>query len=433
MSDIRIDISNLNKVYNLYDQPIDRLKETLHPFKKQYHREFYALKNFDLQVPSGETIGIIGRNGAGKSTLLKLITGVLTPTSGEIKIEGKISALLELGTGFNPELNGMENVFFVGTLMGYSKKEMEKKLDEIKDFADIGEYINQPVKTYSSGMFARLAFAVAINVDPDILIVDEALAVGDINFQSRCFAKFNEFQQAGKTIIFVTHSLDTVIRYCQRAILLEEGEKIIEGSPKEVVDMYKKLQVNLYSDNDDKQELINTQNDVSIEKPSISIPEDKAFTDYFELNKDADKYGNGMGEIIDYGLFDDQGNPVQKLFSGDLFTVKMKVKFSEPVKNPIFAFTIKDLKGLEITGTNTHFDHVKTGEYKSGDIVLMTTTQKMILQNGAYTLSLGCTNYTAEDFVVYSRIYDALIFEVISHKDMVGLFDPGANIDIKLT
>jgi ABC-type polysaccharide/polyol phosphate transport system ATPase subunit len=245
-SDISIRVDNVTKIYRLYDRHIDRLKESLHPLRKKYHRDFYALKEVGFEVKKGETVGILGRNGSGKSTLLKIITGVLTPTSGGVMANGTIAALLELGAGFNPELTGIDNIYLNGTIMGFSEQQIQAKLDDILAFADIGAFAHQPVKIYSSGMFVRLAFAVAVNVDPDILIVDEALAVGDINFQAKCYKKFNVFQELGKTILFVTHSLDSIIRHCNRAIVLEQGKKITESLPKEAVDTYKKLMVGWY-------------------------------------------------------------------------------------------------------------------------------------------------------------------------------------------
>ncbi len=223
---IAIKISHLTKVYKLYDKPIDRLKESLHPLKKQYHKEFYALNDMSFEIKKGETVGIIGKNGAGKSTLLKIITGVLTPTSGSVHVNGRIASLLELGAGFNPEYTGMENIYFQGSLMGYTRDEMENKIDDIIQFADIGHFIHQPVKMYSSGMFARLAFAVVINVDPDILIVDEALSVGDFAFQFKCFQKFQAFQKAGKTILFVSHNAQQIIQYCNQAMLIHGGKLV---------------------------------------------------------------------------------------------------------------------------------------------------------------------------------------------------------------
>ncbi len=235
MAENAIEVKNISKMYKLYDKNSDRFKEALGLTRKKCYREHYALNNVSFEVKKGETVGIIGTNGSGKSTILKIITGVLMPTCGELKVDGRISALLELGAGFNMEYTGMENIYLNGTMMGFSREEIDKRVDDILQFADIGEFINQPVKTYSSGMFVRLAFAVAINIDPEILIVDEALSVGDVFFQVKCYHKFEEFKKLGKTILFVSHDLGSVSKYCDRVILLNKGNKISEGLPKKIV------------------------------------------------------------------------------------------------------------------------------------------------------------------------------------------------------
>lgn len=236
--DIAIKVENLTKIYKLYDAPIDRLKEALNPFKRKYHKDFYALDALNFEIKKGDCVGILGKNGAGKSTLLKIITGVLTPTAGNVQINGRISALLELGAGFNPEYTGMENIYFQGNLMGYSKEEIDLKIPAILEFADIGEFIKQPVKSYSSGMFARLAFAVAINVEPDILIVDEALSVGDAAFQNKCIRKMTEIMEQGVTVLFVSHDIQAVNKFCKRAIWLRDGKKYMDGVTQDVTDAY---------------------------------------------------------------------------------------------------------------------------------------------------------------------------------------------------
>lgn len=236
--DIAISIRNISKKYRLFNSPEERFKEALHPFKKKYHKEFWALKDVNFDVPKGATVGIIGRNGSGKSTLLQIICGVLKPTSGEVIVNGRVSALLELGAGFNPDLTGRQNVILNGIVQGFSKEEMDARIPQIQEFADIGEFFDQPVKIYSSGMFVRLAFAAAINVDPDILIVDEALAVGDAKFQHKCYNKFLEFQKKGKTILFVSHSTDAIVRHCNHAVLLDGGKVVERGEPKTVVNCY---------------------------------------------------------------------------------------------------------------------------------------------------------------------------------------------------
>lgn len=237
-NDIAIRIENLSKVYKIFDRPIDRMKEALHPFHKRYSRDFYALKNISFTLKKGETLGIIGKNGAGKSTLLKIITGVLTPSSGHIEVNGRIASLLELGAGFNPEMTGIENIYMNGTLMGYSKEEMDERINNIVSFADIGNFINQPVKMYSSGMFARLAFAVNAFVEPDILIVDEALSVGDNAFQIKCMKRMKELMEGGTTILFVSHDINAVRRFCTKVVWVNDGNIKVMGEVNWVVDKY---------------------------------------------------------------------------------------------------------------------------------------------------------------------------------------------------
>ena len=241
---IAIKVDQVSKMYKLYDRPMDRLKESLGLTRKKKYREHWALNKVSFEVKKGETIGIIGTNGSGKSTILKIITGVLNPTEGEVTIDGRISALLELGAGFNMEYTGIENVYLNGMMIGFTKEEIDERLDDILKFADIGDFVNQPCKTYSSGMFVRLAFAVAINIDPEILIVDEALSVGDVFFQSKCYKKFEEFKEQGKTIIFVSHDLSSISKYCDRVVLLNKGDKMAEGAPKEMIGLYKRVLLN---------------------------------------------------------------------------------------------------------------------------------------------------------------------------------------------
>lgn len=239
MSEVAIKIEDVTKIYRLYQRPMDRLKESMSLVrKKEYHHKFYALNHINLEIMKGESVGIIGKNGSGKSTLLKIISGVLTPSEGQVHVDGKVSALLELGTGFNPEYTGIENIYSNGLIMGYTEKEMDEKLDDIVNFAQIGEYIYQPVKTYSSGMFARLAFATAINVDPEILIVDEVLAVGDAKFQIKCINKMEEFKASGKTVLFVSHTLEQIKRFCTKGVWIDQGVLRMAGDVNNVIDMY---------------------------------------------------------------------------------------------------------------------------------------------------------------------------------------------------
>lgn len=418
-----IKIQNLSKYYKLYDKPIDRLKEDLGIFKKKkYHKVYKALENVTFDVYKGETIGIIGKNGAGKSTLLKIITGVLGNTSGNIEVRGKISALLELGAGFNPEYTGKENIYLNAMMMGFSREEVNKKIDNIIEFADIGEFISQPVKTYSSGMFVRLAFAVAINVEPEILIVDEALAVGDIFFQNKCYKKFEEFKEKGKTIIFVTHSMDTIIAYCDRAILLNDGKKVSEGNPADMVNEYKKMLSEEYEHKKIKEKV----NQVHEDNFSVENWKDKMYK-----NEKYQSYGNKMAEIVDYGIFDHNKLLTNRLEKNKDFEIKMVVKFKETIKDPIFAFTVKDIKGNEITGTNTYIEKKSKGVFKKGRILEVSFKQKLTLQNMDYIVSLGCTGFEGDNLVIYHRLYDVFAIEIISYKNTVGFFDMYSNITLK--
>jgi len=417
-----IDVKKLTKIYHLYEKPQDRLKEALHPFKKSYHHDFYAMDNVSFKINKGETIGILGKNGAGKSTLLKMITGVLTPTFGEVATKGKISSLLELGAGFNPDMTGLENIYLNGTLMGFTRAEMSTKIDAILDFANIGEFIHQPVKMYSSGMFARLAFSVSINVEPDILIVDEALSVGDMAFQMKCFKKFQDFQNEGRTILFVTHALDTILRYCNRGIVIDAGKLIYDDTPKLAVDAFKKvLSGDFYTDNTKK-------------KSKCSLEEDntKPLKDFFPFHQNLDTYGNSKATIIDYGIINDTLVPSSTITYNSKFKIIMKIKINEPIVAPIFAFTLKDSKGLEITGTNSNMKYIQTDNYSQGQIVTVAFEQKANLQLGAYALSLGCVGLNESGVEVYNRIYDAIIFEVIGSAQMVGFFDLESEISIKV-
>ena len=420
MSKIAISVKNLTKIYKLYDKPIDRLKETLSITKKKYHREHYALRDISFDVKEGESVGIIGTNGSGKSTILKIITGVLNQTSGELQVKGKISALLELGAGFNLEYTGMENIYLNGTMMGYTKEEIENKLDNIINFADIGEFINQPVKTYSSGMFVRLAFAVAINIDPEILIVDEALSVGDVFFQAKCYKKFQEFRDMGKTIIFVSHDLKSVSKYCDKVILLNKGIFIEEGNPKKVIDTYKKILVNQF----DKEIKNEKEKEKNVESKVL-------WKSKMNLNSNKLEYGNKDAEIIDFGILDENNILTNTVNKNESFRIKMKVRFNKKIQEPIFAFTIKDIKGNEITGTNTMIEEVYFKNPESNDVVEVEFEQIMNLQGGEYLLSLGCTGFKDGDFTVYHRLYDVCSISVVSSKDSVGFYDMNSSIIIK--
>ncbi|MBR2289483.1 MAG: ABC transporter ATP-binding protein [Clostridia bacterium] len=420
--DIAIEITGLCKNYKMFHRKRDRLIETIIP-KINRHSEFSAVQNLDLTIKKGEAIGILGRNGAGKSTLLKMITGVVTPSCGTIKVNGKISSLLELGTAFNMELTGIENIYQHGQVMGFTKQEMDAKKQEIINFADIGEHIHQPVKSYSSGMFARLAFACAINVDPDILIVDEVLSVGDMAFQLKCFKKFEEFKKQGKTLLFVTHSINDVLTNCTRAIIMENGRKTFDGPVKDGVNRYKKIIVGINPD-----EKAKDSNDFVKETTTNN---EESWKEKFNQNPNLIEYGNKKAEVIDYGIFDEEQNPVSIFDNGETIMFKSKVKFNTKVNEPIFTLTIKDFSGKDILGTNSNIERVLTGTFNKGDIAIAEFTGKIPIAPGKYTVSFSCTKYSESgELEVLNRKYDALLIEVITHKDMVGLVRFDSNIKV---
>lgn len=426
MSDnsVVIKITDLVKEYKMYSNKKARLFEAILP-KYQNHTTFKAMDNLNLEIRKGEVLGILGKNGAGKSTLLKMITGVVSPTSGTLEVNGKISSLLELGAAFNPELTGYENIYQHGQVMGLSDEEIKAKEKEIIDFADIGEHLSQPVKTYSSGMFARLAFACAINVDPDILIVDEVLSVGDMAFQLKCFKKFEQFKNNGKTIIFVTHNINDVMTNCNRVIILENGKKTFDGTVKDGVNRYKKIIVGINPD----EEKIEEPEEVLFDN---SQKNSETWKDKFNQNPNMIEYGNKEAEVIDYGIFDKEGNPVSNFDNSDVITFKSKVKFKTNVSEPIFTMTIKDFSGKDITGTNSNIERVATGNFKAGDIVIAEFKQKIPIAPGKYTVSFSCTKYNASgELEALSRKYDALLIEVMSSKNIVGLVNLDSNIKIE--
>lgn len=423
MSETAILVDHVSKMYKLYDKPMDRLKESLGLSHKKKYKEHFALNDVSFQVHRGETVGIIGTNGSGKSTILKIITGVLNPTGGTVQVNGRISALLELGAGFNQEYSGIENVYLNGTMIGFSRAEIDAKLDEILRFADIGDFVYQPVKTYSSGMFVRLAFAIAINIDPEILIVDEALSVGDVFFQAKCYRKFEEFKEMGKTILFVSHDLSSIGKYCDRVVLLNNGVKLAEGGAKEMVNLYRKVLVNQYDENGSQEEE-KTQEDQDLHTDTV-------MKEKLNLNPEVLEYGSKLAEITDFAILDDGGNITNLIEKGQTFSVKMRVQFQDDISEPIFAFTIKDLKGTEITGTNTMYEGAPVKPKKTGDVQEIVFTQVMNLEAGEYMLCLGCTGYREGEFTVFHRLYDVCNLTVISDKKAVGYFDMFSKVTLR--
>jgi len=354
-NDIAIKVESLTKIYHLYDKPQDRFKEALHPFRKSYHHDFYAVNDISFEIKKGETVGIIGKNGAGKSTLLKMITGVLTPTSGSIQVNGKIASLLELGAGFNPEMTGLENIYLNGTLMGFSQQEMEPKIDAILEFADIGEFIHQPVKNYSSGMFVRLAFAVNIVSKPEIMIVDEALAVGDMNFQAKCMTALTRLQESGTTILFVSHDIGSVKSLCSRGIYIDQGKVSALGSAPDIAELYMK------NIREEMNAEIQQHNRKSVDFEKIASLEDSVLnkhlgdiefkrSDEFEKRVASFRYGSGGVKITYAELLNEDNNVLQTV--GFNQKIKIRIYIESKIEKSIsVSFNILDDKKVNVTGS----------------------------------------------------------------------------------
>lgn len=465
-----ISVDQVSKVYRLYDKPIDRLLESISLRKKSYHKDFYALRDISFSVGRGEAVGIIGTNGSGKSTMLKIITGVLSATTGKVESRGSICALLELGAGFNQDYTGIENIYMNGTMMGFSKAEMDEKLPAILEFADIGDFVYQPVKSYSSGMFVRLAFALYISIDPEVLIVDEALSVGDVFFQAKCYHRMDELKRKGTTILMVTHDLGSVMKYCDRVVLFHKGEKVGEGLPGQMVDKYKKI---LAGKDPHAEQFMEEQNflgnvdgeaadtagstetnenagsdsgrnsgrntgeagehaEPASPEAGQSSPKPTGFMkDHLTLNPSSQQYGNGKAEILDFGVLDKDGRPGNVLLKGEEFSIKERIVFHDDIAAPIFTFTIKDKRGMDLSGTNTLFEGKEIPAVKKGDEYYCTFTQRMNLQGGEYLLSISCTGFEEGEHTVYDRKYDITSITVLSNKNTVGIYDMESEVTLE--
>lgn len=403
-----ISVSGVSKKYRLYGSVKERLKEALHPFKKQYHREFWALRDISFEVPKGQTLGIIGRNGSGKSTLLEIICSILRPTSGAVEVDGRISALLELGAGFNPQFTGRDNVVFNAQLMGLSAQEIQDSLPKIEAFADIGEFIDQPVKTYSSGMFVRLAFAAAINVDPDILLVDEALAVGDIRFQQKCYRKFMDLQDQGKTIVLVTHDTNAISRHCDAALLLENGQLILNDEPRVVVNRYYAMMTahngtcasagaprggsapaGQPADNAQQPE---TPLDIFV-KDSTAGDQCPRRRNY---NPEEHRFGDGRTEIVDFLLLSNGVAYPDSVDSGDPISLYMKIRCHQDVPSFVTGFKLKTLDGLIVYATSSKYLGMTTRNAKKGETLVHGYHFTLPLAEGHYFFDVGSTELISE-------------------------------------
>jgi len=418
-----IQVEDLTKVYNLYDRPIDRVKEALHPLRRKYHHDFYALRNLSFAVRRGETFGIIGPNGSGKSTLLKILSGVLTPSTGRVQVKGRVSALLELGAGFNQEFTGLENVYLQGTLMGFERAEMEERIPAIRKFADIGEFIHQPVKHYSSGMFVRLAFACAINVDPDILIVDEALAVGDVRFQIKCNRKFSEFREMNKTIILVSHSSADVVRLCDQALWLEGGGVKRAGAPKQVVEEYLAWMVH------------DTGVQAGPDSGGANISSAVGGEGLVPIPRNALITGDGGATINAVGLFSEDNRRLSIVHGASTVRLVVHVTAQTILENPYFGFQIVNSKGLRVLGSNTSVLDMTIPPLTGGESVTVSFTFPFPeIENGHYLVAVGVADGSSEKHIRHQFIADAYDFQFAStsrlQKQDVLLKLPRCKIDL---
>ena len=415
----------LGKRYRLYARPFDRLVEALSPHAVRRHEEFAALHDVSFAIRPGEVVGIMGRNGSGKSTLLKLVTGVASPSSGEVHVAGRISALLELGTGFNPEMTGNENIWLNATLQGYTEAEIEARRADIVAFADIGEFIARPVKTYSSGMFARLAFAVAINLDPDILIVDEILSVGDALFQAKCFRKFEDLKARGTTIVFVTHSIEQVLQHCTRAILIDGGKLVMDGAPREVSNVYLDLLFGA------------KRAPESTSAHNLPTPAHQWFAGGIEdrlhlrpgYNANEYRWGNGLARILDVAVVAGGESDRVAVDANAEVTLLARAHFLADVANPVYGLLVKTVEGVMVYGMNSRMDPVAAPEpaRRTGEIVVFSFTFPAALAQGNYLLSIGVSSDPlAGDIVPLDRRYDVLLLKVLNRRPLWGIADLNA-------
>lgn len=412
-----IQVQNLSKVYKLYDSPTDRLKEAFHPLGRKYHHTFHALRDINLSVCQGEVLGIVGINGSGKSTLLQIITGVLTPTTGTVSVKGKVSALLELGAGFNPELSGLENVYFKSSLLGNSSDETRRNMDEILAFADIGDFIHQPVKTYSSGMYVRLAFSVAINVDPDILIIDEALSVGDFRFRQKCLRKFQQFRGAGKTILFVSHDQGSVVNFCSRAIWLLDGVIHKSGEPGSIYKSY--ISHVAYGEKG----MEKTTEDASgvAEDQSTAVEKGKN-ADWLDVGG-CESFGDG-GVIIEKVAFVSQKDckKIDIFEGGERVIFSMMVRVVELIRHPIVGFHVIDERGVHVFGMNNCASGIELGTFHAGEEKIIEFEFDFpYLKIGIFSFSPAVADGTQTDHVQHHWVHDAFFVRIASD-------DPAASL-----
>jgi lipopolysaccharide transport system ATP-binding protein len=425
-SETSIRVSDLRKCYQIYERPQDRLKQALWGGRRQFYREFWALKGISFEVRRGETIGIVGRNGAGKSTLLQIICGTLPPTDGTVQVHGRVAALLELGTGFNPEFTGRENVYMQATIMGLSRDEIDARYEAIVTFADIGDFIDQPVKTYSSGMYVRLAFAVAISVDPDILVVDEALSVGDAAFQRKCFSRIQDIQNRGGTILFVSHSAQSVIELCQRVILLDHGELLLSGSPRVVVSKYLKL---IFAPPDKVEQVreeirkLSSRVAEEIGPAAVTPPAGQTTDEFYDpgmVPKSTVSFVSRGATIKEPRILTPNGKLVNVLVRGKVYVFTYDVEFTEPAERVRFSMMIKTLRGVRLGGgvSHTHSDAIE--HVNGGSVIRVEFRFRCQLQSRFFFLDATVLGVADGTEVFLTRQIDAAMFRVQREAGALG-------------
>jgi lipopolysaccharide transport system ATP-binding protein len=411
-----IKVQHLSKSYRIYDRPWDKLREVIGIGSGKLHREFWALNEVSFELESGHTLGIIGQNGSGKSTLLQILAGIMTQTRGDCFVTGKVSALLELGSGFNPEFTGRENVFINGAILGLDSRQMEKRFDAIAAFAEIGSFMDQPVKTYSSGMFMRLAFAVAVNVDPDILLVDEALSVGDLIFQHRCMHRMNHLRNSGKTIVLVTHDLDAVTKFCDCALLLDGGRLLEQGKPDAVVQKYRALIFERERRYGGYDGFSGIPESADLLKPVSEMPIARSIPNIDH------RFGNGEATLLGVELLDAKGDPISEALGGQKVVIRVSAEFRQDVDQPILGFTLRDRLGIEMSGCNTsfagrHLPRVRKDQIVTSDFGITLP----YLAPGSYSISPAVAKGSIQRHDMCDWIDNALVFTLSSQSLIYGV------------
>lgn len=410
MNDFAITLTGVSKKYPIYETPFQRLQEAVLRGRKKYHREFWALRDVDLRVPAGVTLGILGHNGAGKTTILQLMAGILAPTSGEVFTRGQISTILELGAGFNPEFTGRENAYLSGIIIGLSPAQIREKMAEIIAFAEIGEFIDQPVKTYSSGMYVRLAFAVAVVLDPDILLIDEILAVGDAYFQHKCIRRIRDLQARGRTLVYVTHDIESVRNLCHRAMIIEHSRILVHGEPGEIADQYMAL-----TDNRDREGVTAFDQEGKSQAPA-----------------DYSRYGTGEAEIFRVEILNAEGEPSTNFRVGEEFLLKFHVEFKADVDKFALGNIFRNKWGLDIFGTNTYWENLVRQNFRKGESCVVTFRHRADFADGTYSINPAASAVIGQDaYRTLDWINNAAIIRVWNPRRMSGCVKLFTRIEVE--